>query len=70
MLHDFLQRFLTGWLRYHLEICLLQATDIALLNVFPHLFQDVSIMENWGIHGFLFVKAVIRRFYEFIRIYR
>ena len=36
-LQDFLQKFLTGWLRCHLLICLLQATESALLKAFPHL---------------------------------
>ena len=49
-LHDFLQRFRTTWMRYHLEICRLQATDIALLNVFPHLFLASFLQEYSFLH--------------------
>ena len=44
-LQDFLQKFLTGWLRCHLGICLLQATDIALLKVFLQLFLAIFVHE-------------------------
>ena len=37
-------------MRYHLEICRLQATDIALLNVFPHLFFASFLQEYSFLH--------------------
>ena len=49
-LQDFLQKFLTGSLRDHVEICLLQAADIALLNVFLHLFFASFLQEYSFLH--------------------